>query len=255
MSKVGSKPKKYACFTEEQQTYYEILSPRQRKYVDFRGQGYNKTRAYGMAGYEGNNLGQAAHNLEKKNKGMVELIDTILKVNRAKAVVENDESNPINKQIDALALQDGAEKALEKIEGADGETARRIQFYRDVANGKIKTVRKTKKLNAEGAVIGTTIEEISDIDSRIKARKELDRILGLNSIIDIDKLKVGDITINIVDASKKEELDDERNKVYLDPENVEVIDGEKVVVEKEQEQKESDNTSSQDKFFEAVGDE
>ena len=207
------------------------------------------------AGYEGNNLGQAAHNLEKKNKGMVELIDTILKVNRAKAVVENDESNPINKQIDALALQDGAEKALEKIEGADGETARRIQFYRDVANGKIKTVRKTKKLNAEGAVIGTTIEEISDIDSRIKARKELDRILGLNSIIDIDKLKVGDITINIVDASKKEELSDERNKVYLDPENVEVIDGEKVVVEKDQEQKESDDTSSQDKFFEAVGDE
>ena len=173
----------------------------------------------------------------------------------AKAVVENDESNPINKQIDALALQDGAEKALEKIEGADGETARRIQFYRDVANGKIKTVRKTQKLNAEGAVIGTTIEEISDIDSRIKARKELDRILGLNSIVDIDKLKVGDITINIVDASKKEELADDRNKVYLDPENIEVIDGEKVVVEKEQEQKESDDTSSQDKFFEAMGDE
>ena len=69
------------------------------------------------------------------------------------------------------------------------------------------------------------------------------------------KLKVGDITINIVDASKKEELADERNKVYLDPENVEVIDGEKVVVEKEQEQKESDDTSSQDKFFEAMGDE
>ncbi len=47
----------------------------------------------------------------------------------------------------------------------------------------------------------------------------------------------------------------ERNKVYLDADNVEVIDGEKVVVEKEQEQKESDDTSSQDKFFETMGDE
>lgn len=252
MSKVGLKPKKIACFTEEQQAFYENLPLRQRKYVDFRGQGYNKTISYKMAGYDGENVSQCAHNLEKKNKGIVELINTMLMVKKAKDVVENNEESQINKQIDALALQTGAEKALEKIEGADGETARRIKFYRDVANGKIKTVRKTTQLNPEGAVIKTTIEEVSDIDTRIKARKELDRILGLNSIIDVDKLKVGDITINIVDASKKEELADERNKIILNPDDVEVIDGESVIVENEKPKSES---SSSDDFFEAVGDE
>lgn len=251
MSKVGLKPRKIACFTEEQQAFYESLPARHRKYVDFRGQGYNKTISYKMAGYEGKNVSQCAHNLENKNKGIVELINTMLMVKKAKDVVENNEESSVNKQIDALALQTGAEKALEKIEGADGETARRIKFYRDVANGKIKTIRKTTQLNPEGAVIKTTIEEVSDIDTRIKARKELDRILGLNSVIDIDKLKVGDITINIVDASKKEELADERNKIVLDPEDVEVIDGEKVIVENKDTNIEDSN---KDKFFDVVGD-
>lgn len=252
MSKVGLKPRKIACFTEEQQAFYESLPSRHRKYVDFRGQGYNKTISYKMAGYEGKNVSQCAHNLENKNKGIVELINTMLMVKKAKDVVENNEESQINKQIDALALQEGAEKALEKIEGADGETAKRIKFFRDIANGKIKTVRKTTQLNPEGAVIKTTIEEISDIDVRIKARKELDRILGLNSVIDIDKLKVGDITINIVDASKKEELADERNKIVLDPDDVEVINGESVIVENG---KPKADSSSSDDFFQAVGDE
>lgn len=230
MGKAGDKPKKIACFTEEQQTYYETLSPNQRRYVDFRGQGYSKSQSYRMSGYKGTNIAQSAYALEKNNRGIPELINALLKVKTARDVVENNEDSQINKTIDALAMQDGAEKAIEKIEGADGETARRIKFYRDIANGKIKTVRKTTQLNPQGGVVKTTIEEINDIDTRIKARKELDRILGLNSIIDIDKFKVGDITINIVDASKKEELEDERNKIVLDSEEVEVLEDKKVVV-------------------------
>lgn len=236
MVRDNTRARKVACFTREQQSFYESLSVRQRKYVDFRGQGYSKTKSYEMAGYSGSNMNQAAYNLERGNKGIAELIDTILTVNRAKAIVENKGNEDINRQIDALALQKGAEKALAVIDGADGETARRIQFYRDVASGRIKTVKRVKKLNAVGDVLSITIEEISDIDSRMKARKELDRILGLNSVIDIDKFNVGDITINIVDASKKEELEDSRNKIVLDADKVEVIDGETVIVEKEQEQ-------------------
>ena len=175
-------------------------------------------------------------------------------VKQAKDIVENNEESAINRKIDALALQDGAEKALEVVENADGETARRIQFYRDIASGKIKTVRKTVQKNAEGAVLKTTIEEISDIETRIKARKELDKILGLNSIVDLDKLRVGDITINIVDASKKEELEDSRNKVFLDPDSVEIIDGEQVVeVQDVEEKPPSNEESGKDKFFETVG--
>ena len=116
-------------------------------------------------------------------------------------------------------------------------------------NGKVKTVRKTKKYNALGALLETKVEEISDVDVKMRARKELDKILGLNQMPDLSKLQMGDITINIVDASKKEEIEDSRNTVELDPNDVQVIDGEKVIVE--QEVKEVESASA--KFYESAG--
>ena len=56
---------------------------------------------------------------------------------------------------------------------------------------------------------------------------------------DIDKLQIGGITVNIVDASTKEELDDERNKIVLEDKDVEFIDGEKVVFVEDNEQKDT----------------
>lgn len=247
MGKVGLKPKKYACFTKEQQEAYEKLAIRQRKYVDFRGQGYSKTIAYKMAGFDGKVAGQAAYLMEKRNAIIAELADCIINQKKVRDLSVQDSA--INQQIDALAMQDGAEKMLEVIEGADGETARRIQFYRDVMNGKIKTVRKTTRYNAMGEKIETKVEEISDVDTKMKARKELDRILGLNQLPDLDKLQVGDITINIVDASKQDELADSRNIVDLDPDDMQVIDGEKVLVKEEK----TETESAKEKFFESVG--
>lgn len=247
MGKVGLKPKKYACFTKEQQEAYEKLAIRQRKYVDFRGQGYSKTIAYKMAGFDGKVAGQAAYLMEKRNAIIAELADCIINQKKVRDLSVQDSA--INQQIDALAMQDGAEKMLEVIEGADGETARRIQFYRDVMNGKIKTVRKTTRYNAMGEKIETKVEEISDVDTKMKARKELDRILGLNQLPDLDKLQVGDITINIVDASKQDELADSRNVVDLDPDDMQVIDGEKVLVKEEK----TETESAKEKFFESVG--
>lgn len=249
MGRVGLKPRKYACFTKEQQEAYEKLAVRQRKYVDFRGQGYSKTQSYKMAGFDGKVAGQAAYILERRNSVLPELIDCIQGQKKVRDLSNQDSA--INQQIDALALQDGAEKMMEVIEGADGETARRIQFYRDVMNGKIKTTRKTTRKNGMGDVIETKIEEVSDVETKMKARKELDRILGLNQMPDLGSLQMGDITINIVDASKKEELEDSRNAVELDPNDVQVIDGEKVLVEEEK--TETENASSSDKFFENVG--
>ena len=248
MGKVGLKPKKYACFTKEQQEAYEKLAVRQRKYVDFRGQGYSKTVAYKMAGFDGKVAGQAAYILERRNLVLPELISCIQGQKKVRDL--SDQDSALNQQIDALALQDGAEKMMEVIEGADGETARRIQFYRDVMNGKIKTVRKTTRYNAMGEKIESKIEEISDVDTKMKARKELDRILGLNQLPDLDKLQVGDITINIVDASKKEEIEDSRNTIELNPDDVQTIDGEMVVVKEESVEKESCSS----RFYESVGD-
>ena len=247
MGKVGLKPRKYACFTAEEQTAYEQLNENQRKYIDFRGNGYSKVQAYQMAGYGSNNPSQAAYAMEKANAIILELIEKLQTQKRARELSEQ-ESN-LNRQIDALAKQEYAEKTLEAIDGADGETARRIQFYRDIMNGKIKTVRKTIKKNGMGAIVETKVEELSDIDTRIKARKELDKILGLNMLPDIDKLQIGGITVNIVDASKKEELEDDRNKIILDADKVEVVDGEQQIVVEEIEEK---PPSPKEEFFERV---
>jgi hypothetical protein len=168
---------------------------------------------------------------------MPELIDCLLSQKKVRDLSVQDSN--INKQIDALATQEGAERIAQVIEGADSETARRIQFYRDIMNGKIETVRKTSRYNALGEKIETKIEKVSDVETKMKARKELDKILGLNQMPEFDKLQMGDITINIVDASKKEELQDSRNSIQLDPKDVEVIDGETVFVEEEKIIKES----------------
>lgn len=247
MGKVGLKPRRYACFTKEQQEAYEKLPLRQRLYVDFRGEGNSKTNSYKMAGFNGKVAGQAAYLLEQRNEIIAELINCVQGQNKVAQLTQEDSA--INQQIDALALQEGAEKMMEVIEGADSETAKRIKFYRDVMNGKVKTVRTTMKYNAMGALVEKKVEEIADVDVKMRARKELDKILGLNQLPDLSKLQMGDITINIVDASKKEEVADSRNTIVLDPSDVQVIDGEQVIVE--QEIKEVESASA--KFYESVG--
>ena len=122
--------KRYACFTVDEQKAYEGLNERQRKYVDFRGQGYGKAQSYKMSGYGAKNVSQAAWIMERDNKVMSDLIERLLANRRAKELTEKE--SLLNRQVDALALQDKAEKLLQTIDGADGETARRIQFYRDI---------------------------------------------------------------------------------------------------------------------------
>ena len=234
MKKIGSEksPRRYAYFTEEQQSAYESLNSRQRLYVDYRGQGNGKKDSYIMAGYDGKSAAQASFVMEKNNPIISSLIETISAHRNAyDLTVENSK---INKRIDALASQDGAEKILEVIDGADGETAKRIKFYRDIISGKIKTTKKTTRYNNRGGIIDTKVEEYSDVDIKIKARKELDRLLGINQLPDLGQLQMGDITINIVDASKKDELEDSRNSIDLNVDKVQVINGEEFIVENEQ---------------------
>lgn len=257
--KIYDAPKHYACFTPEQQEYFNKLPKRQRAYVEFRGQGYSKTVAYKMSGYDGKVAGQAAYMLEQRNKGIAECIEALAREKQAKDLL--DSKSKISQQVDALARQTKTEDLLSKIDGMDGEQARRIKFYRSIIEGKIKSVRITTKKNAAGIVVETKIEELADVDSRIRARKELDKLLGLQAVIDMGDIQVGDITINIVDASKKEELADSRNTVDLDMGKIENIDGEEViVVDKKEEQvnskkqdSENEEASEADKFFESLG--
>lgn len=218
----GEKITKYACFTPEQQKQFELLTTRQRSYVLYRAKGYGKTDSYRMAGFGGAHITQCSYMLERKNPVITELINAMCKVRQVGDIVKPD--SDIGKKIDALALQNTAEKVLEKIEGADGETAQRIQFYRDIISGKIKSKKIITTTDRNGNVVSKRIEETNDIDARMKARKELDRILGLNEIIDVGALQVGDITVNIVDASKREEIEDKKNSVVLGDEEIVVSD-------------------------------
>ena len=61
-------------------------------------------------------------------------------------------------------------------------------------------------------------------------------MLGIGSIIDLGRLETGDITINIVDASKRDALEDDRNKVIIDlGEQSTETDGEVIIVEDKKE--------------------
>lgn len=222
MKENNSKIKKYSCFTDQEQKYYECLSPQKRLYVDFRAQGYDRANSYIMAGFTGNNPAQSGYNLEHRDLGLSELIGILKRENTIKTLDEQD--SKLNARIDALAKQQKTENVLSIIENADGETAERIKFYRDVSNGKIKTKKTIREFDGNNKLIKVKVEEIEDVSTKLQARKELDRVLGLNQIVDLGKIDMGDITINIVDASNKDALKDSSNRV----DNV-VVDNEIII--------------------------
>ena len=141
------------------------------------------------------------------------------------------------RRINALAEQNTAKAVLEKIEGDEsGELARQIQFFRDIAEGKIKTVKRTVYRNGDKTT--TKTEYISDVDTRIKARKELDRLLGISALQPLGQISAGgNVNIMIVDASKKDAVEDSRNNpVFMEMQDkTEEVDGEVVIVADEEE--------------------
>lgn len=235
MSKVQPKktaPKRITCFTPEQQAYYSGLPPRQRAYVDARGRGNGKAESYRMAGYTTQkNAGQNAWILEHNDKRLAELIEVLDNARRAKDVLKEESAE--GQRIKALAKQNAATSVLQKIEGDEnGELARQIQFFRDIAEGKTRTVKKTIYTNSRGAK-STKTEYISDVDTRIKARKELDRLLGISAIQPLGQISAGgNVNIMIVDASKKDAVEDSRNNpLFMEMQNkTEELEGEVVIV-------------------------
>lgn len=225
------KPRRYACFTSEQQALYDSLTEKERRFVDYRGLGHKKKDAFELAGYSGVNISQSCHNLEKRKPYINDLIAVLQNSKRAKDLFV--EGSNTDRDLKLLAQQERTEQMMAVLTGDDGETARRIQLYRDIIAGKIKSVKVTKKYNAQGLMTEKKVEENSDIGMIINARKELDKILGLNTLIDLGSVTTGDITINIVDAGRRDELEDSRNKVFIDPDMVQEIDGEKVLVTQE----------------------
>ena len=246
---------KFACFTAEQQAAYERLTPAQQRYILCRSQGYNKAESWRLTGYKGKRAAQVAALLERDNAIVKELADIVVQDRRLKNFTDGE--GDLNDTAVMLAKQKGVEKAIRAIEGADSETAKRIVFYREIISGKIKTVKIKKRFNKAGELVERIVEETSDIAVRMQARKELDRLLGLNSVMEMDKLQVGSITVNIVDASRQEALADSRNNVdlTLDIDKYQVVDGEETVVVAEESETVDDSDTPKSKFFDTVGEE
>jgi hypothetical protein len=207
---------KYGYLDKQLLDYYNTLDIRRKKYIDFRGQGYNKAESYKMAGYNAKNYGQAAYNLERNDNTLREIIVNISEHNRLDDFAKGD--GDLTRQINALSDSAQTRKALKVLENATGEEAMRIKFYTDIASGKTKTLEKTTIKDRDGNVKEERIvEKEPSISDRMVARAKLDAILGITDMASaVGQVQAGQITVTIVDASNKQQKQDKRNEVVID---------------------------------------
>lgn len=189
------------CYDSEQQELYNKLNDKQKAYIELRVAGMGKSEAYRNAGYETKNSRQAAYTLE--NGRLKGLIECRIKLKQARQLMDAD-SNTF-KDLEAKANLAQASNVLNTVKSANLDTVEQIKFYRDIASGKIRSHKITEFTDKEGKK-STKEEFIDDVATRIQARKELDRILGLNQINTLGSINAGgNVNINIIDASKKTE--------------------------------------------------
>jgi hypothetical protein len=226
MAKFGD-IKKIKCLSPEQQDYYERITPRQRAFIDYRTAGYEKKASYIRAGYKASkSAAQAAWILENRDEGISGIIQTRLDHKMASGIY--DPNSAISKQINSAVTKSNTNEILEVVKNASPEVAEQIQFYRNIVSGQIKTIRKTKNTDRNGIKTYKT-ETVEDVKAKMDARRELDRILGINKIVDIGSIEMGDITINIVDTSKQDRGEDETptGSIYKSIEDDEIVMNEK----------------------------
>lgn len=221
---------RYKEFSQEQNDIYNKLQERQKRYIDYRIAGYDKRDAYIRAGYKASKYAsQAANVLETNNPHINSMVSTVLAAKAIKDIEKTD--SEVKKIIDnkASVMAADSKRALELINNMSPDEADRLRFYLDILNGKIKTRKRTKYVS-EAGIPSYKVEEIEDVKIKFEARKEVDKILGLNRLLDIGKIEAGSVVINIVDSSKKDI--DEKDKPNHDifkktEEDVIIIDDDK----------------------------
>ena len=238
----GLKKLRYSCLTADQQQEFDSWNTRQRQYALFRSQGMDKANAYRAAGYKCRQAGQNGYLLE--NRGVPRMKEIISALScQYKKFDALKEGTEISKKIDEKAKEIRPEMLayLTKvpvnspivenqpldIDNITGEQARDIQFYRQIADGTMKSVTITRKYDKDNKLISKTIVESSDLDIRIKAQREVMRKIGIADVLEIGSVEANNINIMIVDASKKEEKQDERNTINGE---IKEVDGELALV-------------------------
>lgn len=220
--------RRLACLNREQQRRFDGYNVMQKKYVLFRAQGYDKANAYKMTGYNSpnNNWSQCAYKMEKRIK-CADIIEALKAPQRIAQLKE--EGSEINKQIDEKANEippellanyktvpmesEVVDKSDIQAEQISVDQARNLQFYRDIVNGRIKSVKITKTYDKDGKLVGKKEESTITLTDRMNAQKEVMRITGQSEILELGSVQATpNINIMIVDASRKNEIPEEKPK-------------------------------------------
>lgn len=217
--------KRYICFTPEMQEDFDRLPEKHQRFVKFYANGgFSKKAAYVAAGYtDSKNAKKSAYDLAKNIARFDEFVAALQ--GQKNVTDAYDPESEVSKKIDEIAEGDllptpivpaeieGTGAKLD-LAGMSAEQAKRIQFFRDIASGKTKTIKKTKTFDREGKCTGSKVEEITDVATQMRARFELDKALGMNEMLKVGEVKAGSITIKIVDCSNHEALNDPRNNIF-----------------------------------------
>ena len=172
-------------------------------------------------------LSSTARSLEERNPQIDEIVNW---------GIEHSLESQINNDNSAFAKTVEAKKAEAELQQLNQATsmmtpnmAESVDFYRKVASGFYKTRKTIERYDANGHLIERKKETIEDVDAKMRAREKLDRLLGINAIQNLGQVQVGSISINIVDASKKEETEAEREVDFQE----DALVSDEVVVEQE----------------------
>lgn len=222
--------KRYACFDAEQQRLFDGLSDKHKKYVLLRGQGNSKVDSYRICGYSGKNLAQNSYDLETNRfPFMKELIDALQGQHKSLEVFM--EKTKIAEQIKEKAKDKGIIDQLSsyvpkvpesapvvepidieaEIQKMSVDQVQNLQFWKEVANGTIKTIKETKTYDADGKLTGKKVEKTSTLEVRMKAQEKVMQLLNIDALQSLGQVQANNVNIMIVNASKDENATLDKN--------------------------------------------
>lgn len=201
--------------------------------------GFNKVDSLRNAGSQaktGASLSSTAQSLEERNPQINEIIEYAQQHDFEKNLL-SDEST-FAKTTEQKELEAKEKQLNYASQVMTPDMAESVNFYRRVANGSVKKYKTIEKYDANGKLLFRTREITDDPSARMQAREKLDRMLGLNAIQSLGQVQVGSISINIVDASKpkddEQEVDFQHDAIVKDEDGNDVIDeGTEIEIENE----------------------
>lgn len=215
--------KRYACFTVEQQKLFDGLSDKHKKYVLLRGQGNSKTDSYRICGYKGASVRQNSYDLENNRfPFMKELIEALscqrknyeVLMENTKIAKKIEEKAKDKKDVEKLASvvpQVPENAPVVEVKDLDAivdnmsiDQAQNLQFWKQIANGTIKSEKEIRVYDAEGRLKEKKIEKTSTIETRMKAQEKVMRMLNLEEMMTLGQVQANNVNIMIVNASKDE---------------------------------------------------